>query len=205
MIKLFGSWHDWINDMPWIDPWAPRIYRGELYDTELRLIVHFARQLKAKRILEIGTHRGRTALALAQNTKAQVYTLDIKKAPEDVIEKDLEFILPIERVGFIYREVDCPGITQLWGDSREFDFTPYYGKIGAVLVDGSHAYETVKHDLSEAAKMVKPGGIVFCHDYFSWAAGCRQAIDEFAEDREDAVLFLGTILVGVGDPMRGVE
>jgi len=183
----------------WIEPWAKRLYRGELYDREVKMIAYFAQKMNARKIFEIGTFRGRTALALAQNTNAEVFTLDVEYPPKDIDLTDAYFVLVKEEVGSVFRDAGQPGITQLWGDSRTFDFSPYYGQIDVILIDGAHDYRTVLSDLRNAEKMAR---LIFCHDFASHAQGCVQAINEFTEDRTDAVFFAETMLVGIGELME---
>jgi len=189
--------------MPWEAPHCPRIHRGELYGHELMLIVYFARKVNAKKIFEIGTFRGRTALVFAQNTDALIYTLDVDRVPDDASVEDMEYILPEEKIGALYREAGCSNVVQLWGDSRVFDFTPYYGQMDIVLVDGSKAHMIMLNDLKEALRMVSQNGIVFVHDYQPCFPEYMQALKDFAADRDDVVNFHDTLLVAFGEPLRG--
>ena len=44
-------------------------------------------------------------------------------------------------------------ITQLYGDSANFDFSPYAGRMGLVFVDGSHSYDYVLQDTASALRL----------------------------------------------------
>ena len=68
-------------------------------------------------------------------------------------------------------------IHQLFGDSQTYDFTPYYGSVDLVFVDGCHHYEFVLRDSQNALKMMSPDGVVIWHDYASYAPGVVQALD----------------------------
>jgi hypothetical protein len=39
-----------------------------------------------------------------------------------------------------------------------FAFSPYFGKIDVVFINGNHSYEAVKSDTADVLKMVKPNG-----------------------------------------------
>ena len=53
-------------------------------------------------------------------------------------------------------------------------------KIDYVFLDGGHAYETVKNDLSYSKGVLENNGTILCDDYnLSQAPGVKQAIDEF--------------------------
>ena len=60
-------------------------------------------------------------------------------------------------------------ITQLYGDSAAFDFSPYEGKMDVVFVDGAHSAAYVKSDTEVALRLLKPeGGLILWHDYSSY-------------------------------------
>jgi hypothetical protein len=57
-------------------------------------------------------------------------------------------------------------IRQLHGDSATFDFSPYFGAVDLVFVDGSHSYEYAIGDSLTAMKLVRrPSGLILWHDY----------------------------------------
>ena len=58
-----------------------------------------------------------------------------------------------------------PKIRQLFGNSLNFDFTPYQSKMDLVFVDGAHHYETVASDTANGLKLLKPGGYLVWHDF----------------------------------------
>lgn len=151
---------------------------GHGIDTPLDELAYLAIVAKAaspKSIFEIGTFRGRTALNFAMNApdECAVYTLDL--SPEErgelmgetnVADKGI-----IERsfTGVDYRNKDVSHkIKQLYGNSMEFDFGPYHGKMDIVFVDGAHDYEVVLADTRNALKMVKPGGVILWHDFANY-------------------------------------
>lgn len=48
-----------------------------------------------------------------------------------------------------------------------------------VWIDGDHGAETVEHDVTWARQMLKPGGVIACHDYDEVTCpGVRQALDK---------------------------
>ena len=73
-------------------------------------------------------------------------------------------------------------ITQLYGDSASFDFSPWYGQMDFVFVDGAHAYNYVVNDTNIALKLLNPrGGIIIWHDYGVWK-GVTRALNELREN-----------------------
>lgn len=70
-------------------------------------------------------------------------------------------------------------VKQLFGDSADFDFSPY--EVDFVFVDGSHAYEYVMSDSRRALAMLRNGrGLVLWHDYGEWE-GVTRALNELHE------------------------
>jgi predicted O-methyltransferase YrrM len=139
---------------------------------ELAYMALITRGLAPKAIFEIGTYRGRTALNFALNSPpdCKVYTLDLpvherESAANRSFAPDASIIKNSD-TGLYYRDKDCAGkIFQLWGNSREFDFSPYAGAMDIIFVDGAHDFETVISDTRNALKMLRPGGVVLWHDF----------------------------------------
>jgi hypothetical protein len=58
-------------------------------------------------------------------------------------------------------------------------------KIDYVFLDGGHAYETVKNDLTYSHPVLENGGTILCDDYnLSYAPGVKEAIDEFVKIKD---------------------
>jgi predicted O-methyltransferase YrrM len=139
---------------------------------ELAYMALITRNLAPSAIFEIGTYRGRTALNFALNSPedCKVYTLDLPVEGRDSAATRCHapdaWIIKHSDTGLYYRGKDCAEkIQQLWGDSRKFDFSPYFGAIDLVFVDGAHDFETVLSDTKNALKLLRPGGVVLWHDF----------------------------------------
>jgi len=138
----------------------------------LACLAFMTRALDPKVILEIGTFRGRSALTFALNSPddCRVYTLDLGYEERvnlgDCYTRDDREIIRRSITGVDYKdsEVDHK-ITQLYGDSTEFDFTPFYGMVDLVFVDGAHNYTVVLSDTRNALRMVKKGGLIIWDDF----------------------------------------
>ncbi len=139
---------------------------------ELAYLAFITKTIQPRKVFEIGTFRGRTALNFALNSPddCKVYTLDLpaqeKVVPQEgVYRTDTEIIqraAPGE--DFMGKDISHK-IIQLFGNSLTFDFSPYYGEIDLVFVDGAHNYQAVKSDSENALKMVKPNGLILWHDF----------------------------------------
>ena len=125
--------------------------------------------IKPKLVFELGTFIGRTTRLFAINS------------PRDcqIITIDLEFEHVECEVGEAFKGM--PGsdkIKQLYGDSRSFDFSPWYGLCDFVWVDACHDYDCVVSDTQNALKLCRPGGWIAWHDYrhTAWWAGVTRCV-----------------------------
>ena len=156
---------------------------GNVSLLELLVLARVVRELRPQRLFEIGTFDGRTTLALAMNAPndAQVYTLDLPaESPTALaIERSERAFVdkPVSGARFLGTDA-ARKITQLFGDSATFDFSPYRAEL--VFVDASHSYEYVLNDSARALAIIgdSPGVIVW-HDYGEWP-GVTRALDELA-------------------------
>jgi len=129
---------------------------------------------KGKSIFEIGTYRGRTTHNLALNAK-KVITFDLGSNTSGDGYKDYV-------VGEIWKSNNHKNVTQLIGNSTNFDFTPYYNQFDVVFLDGGHSYEVVKNDFSISLHLLKSGGHLVIDDP-NWA-GVKKAIEELQNEYE---------------------
>jgi predicted O-methyltransferase YrrM len=133
--------------------------------------------LQPKTVFEIGTFRGRTALNFALNApdNAKVYTLDLppdndmRDAARQQTNTSDARIISQSLTGCDYEGSDVAHkITQLFGDSRSFDFEPYYDQVDLVYVDGAHDYDAVVRDSENAMRMLRPGGYVLWDEFCNY-------------------------------------
>ncbi len=162
---------------------------GNVSMLEVMVIAATARSSEPPSAFEIGTFDGRTALNMAANLKGggRVWTLDL---PKTGLGKT-EFELALGESAFVDKKESgakfkgtafSNQITQLYGDSASFDFSPYEGQMGLVFVDGSHAYEYVRQDTQTALRLAAPGGIILWHDYQQDWPGVIRALNEFQQN-----------------------
>lgn len=144
---------------------------------ELVFLALLTRHLKPSHIFEIGTFHGRTALHFALNSppECKVYTLDLLESERvemmrQANEYDARLIQQCQ-VGLDYAGTPAAEkIEQLRGNSMTFDFSPYFGRMDLVFIDGSHHYPAVRSDTVNALKMARPGGLVVWHDFANYGA-----------------------------------
>lgn len=147
----------WINELP-------------CSAADILSLCLIAKLTNPKRIFEIGTLNGYTALHFAMNApQAEIYTLDL---PPDTSVRlsttlgDDEFVGDsLKRKRLFEGREEGKRIHPLFGDSAALDFSPFHGTIDFFFIDGSHSYEYVRNDTLKALDCCHPGSIIAWHDY----------------------------------------
>jgi hypothetical protein len=128
--------------------------------TDYLLLAAVSKKLQKPVCFEIGTWRGESTLNIARFAK-HVYTLnlspvELKKQGADNIYADMQ--------GSLCKGVE--NITQLWGNSRTFNFDQYEGMCDMVFIDGDHHYENIVNDTRIAFHLLRnEESIIIWHDY----------------------------------------
>jgi predicted O-methyltransferase YrrM len=160
----------------WIPVGAINEETGHANHVDLLYVSAIARHLQCRNLFEFGTYLGRTSYHLTYASEgATVYTLNLHPDKDSRVAPYL---------GKYFHSTDRePFITQILGDSREFDTTPYRKKMDFIFVDGDHSYETVKNDTIKALEMLAPGGTIIWHDYAAKNPGLVEFFKEFTQDQ----------------------
>lgn len=165
----------------------PMAINGNVTLLEVMAIARLIRYHNPARLFEIGTFDGRTTLNMAANSapNVQVYTLDLPASGLHStalqIASDDKAYIDKRISGSRYQGKDCANkITQFYGDSAAFDFSPFFGSIDFVFVDGSHSYEYAMNDSKQALKLLgKEKGVILWHDYGTpYWEGVTQALND---------------------------
>jgi len=145
---------------------------GSMTVEEIYNVALIVKHINPKVIFEFGTFIGVTTLQLASNSDSdsKIYTLNLSstetKTKYSIGRDEEEKNLPSLQPGNRFRDTEFAGkIHQLYGDSAEYDFSEFEGKVDLILVDASHEYAYVKSDTENAIKMLKKGGSILWHDY----------------------------------------
>lgn len=143
---------------------------GSTSTLETLLLIALQRIVKARRVFEFGTFRGANSHNLALNLPdgAELYTLDLAAGVAD--QHPLDAPLTVARQGMPLDFADSPAAAKircLTGDSRNFDFAPFYGAVDLVFVDGGHDLDTLSRDSRNAFSMTggRPTWCIAWHDY----------------------------------------
>ncbi|MDZ7630122.1 MAG: class I SAM-dependent methyltransferase [Gemmatimonadaceae bacterium] len=153
---------------------GPVVVPGGTTDGEAWILAVLAKT--ATRMFEFGTCTGKTSYLWSRNASEDARIVTLTLAPEQRSEyvaasgddrRDMRFALDESNfTEFLYSGTpEAARITQLFGDSKKFDESPYLGWADLVFVDGAHAESYVLSDTAKALRIVKPGGLILWHDY----------------------------------------
>ena len=125
---------------------------------ELMILVKVVDLLRPKRIIEFGTAEGRTALnfALHLPPEGEVVTLDFPPIPGK------------NEVGYFYWNQPLKSkIKQIFSGVDTWDSTSYRASAEMVFCDACDQLPGLAAEAAQAFAVVKPGGVIFRHDYSS--------------------------------------
>ena len=176
-LRLFvDSQEFWINEMP-------------CSAADIVSLCMVARMLRPKRIFEIGTLNGYTALHFAANAPdAEVFTLDLPPNASVALNTTLgddRFVGESLKCRRLYEgKEEQARIHALYGDSANFDFSPFHGTIDFFFIDGSHSYEYVRNDTLKGLECCHEGSVIAWHDYGRRGInGVSRWLHEFSQTR----------------------
>jgi predicted O-methyltransferase YrrM len=139
---------------------GPISLRPTQVESELKAFLSLVRQEQPERVLEIGTANGGTlyALAWASSPRARLLSIDIRQPSPERRRLYRRFVRRTQTVDVLVGDSQC-GET-LGRVERFFDANP----VDVLLVDGDHAYESVRRDCDLYVPLVRSGGLVAIHD-----------------------------------------
>lgn len=179
---------------------------------ELLSILSIIRFRSAKRIVEVGTFDGNTALNMALNIDddGEVVTIDLppenhdawKNASDEARRSADKF----EERQYQKHDVSSK-IRQVYGDSKNLDWTTVGSDFDLAFIDGDHTEPYMRSDTKNVLSIMKPGATVLWHDYeyrsvakvldeaaakganVDWIAGTRVAVGVFDDPSQSAAYF----------------
>lgn len=157
---------------------------GFTNERELRWLAEQARY--RKKIVEIGSWKGRSTRAMADNSQATIYAVDTwKGTPEDAHSKELigkpdDYL--IEQFGANMdpawfqppHRIRCVQMPSL--DAAKY--IAHYGPFDMIFIDAAHDYESVKADIQAWRPLLGPGGLFCGHDFAQGRGGVVRAVNE---------------------------
>jgi hypothetical protein len=144
------------------------------YTVDLINLCLICRLMKPDVVFEIGTLWGSSALHFALNTPEEtvIYTLDLPppqeaqpKLPTTLIDDYCIATYRATKALCFENKPVAPRIKRLFGDSADFDFSEFHGKVDFFFIDGAHSYDYVKSDTLNALKCCHVGSVIAWHDF----------------------------------------
>jgi predicted O-methyltransferase YrrM len=139
-----------------------------------------------KSIAEIGSWKGRSTRAMADNTTGNIYAIDTwAGTPEDAHFKELQdkpkdWLRSVFYVNVGY----LPNVVTKQYRSLEAAARCCHLKtFDMIFIDAAHDYESVKADILAWRPLLKDGGLLCGHDYDRGRPGVVQAVRELIPDR----------------------
>jgi Methyltransferase domain len=119
------------------------------------MLLKIAACTEPKRLMEIGSYRGYTALFLAQHISpgARIVTIDRHSDHGEAYRKTSLASMIERRVGVTDRAMfaqDQPATYDL------------------IFIDADHSYESVRNDTELVLSLLSPDGFIVWHDYANW-------------------------------------
>lgn len=155
---------------------------------EILMLVAIVKFKGAKRVLEIGTYDGNTALNIAANTGPGAVITTVDLPPDwkgdlalDVPEK-YKNVTKGSDIGRQYRNSPVRDkIQQIYGDSAVLDWTTFGGPFDVIFIDGCHNEKYVRQDTRNAIRCLTGGGVIIWHDYGEFK-DVSEVVDETARE-----------------------
>lgn len=123
---------------------------------ELMILAHVVRHFRPQRVVEFGTAEGRTSLNIALHLPAEgeLVTLDFPPVPGQ------------NEVGYFYWDQPIRNkIKQVFSGVESWDSSNYKASADIVFCDACDMPAGLAAETAQAFAVVKPGGIIFRHDY----------------------------------------
>ena len=159
------------------------------------------------KMLDIGTHVGRSAARMAVNSPdSTVYTVNIP--PDDFTQGGSLTTerLEMEKIGSYYRERNLSNIKQIYANTKTWDVPDEISDLSLVYIDGCHDKEFVYSDTKNIIDRVKPGGFILWHDcspiyrkHFHWIDEAMQGIEKLLKEKiiADHILNVKNSWIGI--------
>lgn len=158
-----------------------------------------AQYAQGGRVLEIGCYLGRSTVCLAQTARS-VLSVDpfdgrATTAPRDTLEHYKQNLDNHRRQAEVeWLRGTSADVLPTLSDDPGFDL---------IFIDGDHAYETVRHDVAQARRLLARGGLIALHDYRKspgeydghWDPGVTRAADELIDVGAKVVCRVGSLLI----------
>lgn len=157
---------------------------------------NLVRRVRPKTIIEVGTFLGASALHMAKLTrqlglKTQILCIDDFRGWPGFLDKfrDIKMVngdvLLMHQFmqNVVYANATESVLFMPFSTASALDKLCEWGVFGELIeVDAGHDFHSAWTDINKAYKILRPGGVIFGHDYFTSAdnKGVRRAVNLFA-------------------------
>jgi hypothetical protein len=159
--------------MPWIY-YNPKFQYEKIYDDLIwgwaghkYFVYDFVRNVKPKKIVELGTHRGTSLFSMCQAIKdgslqTNIHAVDTWKGDKHSGFYDEAVFVEVNKIKNIYYRKQSIHLLRRTFDQAVRKFNNK--SIDLLHIDGLHTYEAVKHDFEAWLVKVKNDGMILLHD-----------------------------------------
>jgi hypothetical protein len=161
--------------------------QGALTQNEVELLFELASKVSEGCIIEVGSYRGRSTVALALGTQGgsqlPVYAIEPHETFTGLLGGRFG---PWDRVEFFKNmlRTQCAETVRLVNVSSEVISKGWHQPISLLWIDGDHSYEGTRRDFDCWAKFVIPTGLIAFHDSLDENLGPKKVIDEVLSSQE---------------------
>jgi predicted O-methyltransferase YrrM len=125
-------------------------------------------------IAEIGSYRGRSTRALADNTSGKLYAIDTWQGSSDFTPEQRDRLFE----DFQKNMAGLDNVRPLQMTSHEASAALSDQQFDMIFIDAEHDYDNVKADIAAWLPRLKPGGLLCGHDYIDCYPGVLKAVGE---------------------------
>lgn len=137
---------------------------------------------KRNNIAEIGSWKGRSTRAMADNTTGRIVAVDTwQGTPEDWHMQELAGKPEDWLYNEFWRNVGASGKVTAFRMSSlaaAYYLAERNQKFDMIFIDAAHDYQAVKDDILAWRPLLTPGGLFCGHDYYPKRGGVIPAVDE---------------------------
>lgn len=128
-----------------------------------------------KRIVEIGSWQGGSTRVMADATPGSIIAVDNFTG---CVGYEVEGGLAAAFYRHLGDHIASGKVVHWWMAHGEAPKFMPINFLDMAMIDGNHAYEAVKHDITQWLPKIESGGILTGHDYHPRCPGVIQAVDE---------------------------
>lgn len=153
----FDTLCGYTENYPYRDVPSGDFPHSAIWNGEGALLYALVRELKPRRILELGTHSGGSATVMATAVDKNGLERGYPYIPIDCVDINPEagWLIPEKLRNYLY--INIIDIDE-WIDCR--DATAY----DFIYEDAAHSFYQVQHVYQNLAMLLKPGGVIVSHD-----------------------------------------